>query len=524
MQSGKDLLVLYVISRWAHIVYVNIVGYGPIGYLKVLITQISKIFFRVFLSLPFIKPKVDKEVEETIEKLEDSLIVKTDVQDFNEIPAKGLREDEIIEYLDALQLLKHSDWENGKVSGAVYHGGDELIEIQSIAFKKYCVSNQLHPDVFPGVRKMESEIVSMCLNLFNAPEGGVGATSSGGTESLLLACLAAKEYGKRYKGITEPEMIIPETAHAGFDKAGYYFGIKIHHIPVGKDYKVDLKKMKRFINSNTVLLAGSAPNFPHGIIDDIESIGKLGESYGIPVHVDCCLGSFIVSYMEKSGFKLPKFDFRVKGVTSISCDTHKYGFAPKGSSIIMYRSNKLRECQYYVNSEWVGGVYGSPTLAGSRPGALMVGCWATMLSIGNDGYIKSCQDIIHGARLLKKRISEEIKELEIIGDPILSVVSFKSSKINIYELCDRLSKKGWHLSALQKPAALHIAITRLSCTKIDELVEVLKVEVKELKGSGEAKGDTSALYGVAGSVKTTGVVDRLIVGFLDCLYKTPEEA
>lgn len=443
------------------------------------------------------------------------------LQDFRNIPTQGLSGSEINDLLHKLSNLEHSDWQNGKVSGAVYHGGDDIIKIQSDAFKIFCVANQLHPDVFPGVRKMEAEVVSMTLKLFNAPESGVGGTSSGGTESLLLACLSAKEYARRHKGITKPEIILPETAHAGFDKAGYYFGIKLRHVPLDPvSYKVDLNKMKQFINKNTVLLVGSAPNFPHGIIDDIEGIGALGQKYGIPVHVDCCLGSFIVSYMAKAGFELPPFDFRVPGVTSISCDTHKYGFAPKGSSIIMYRNSILRESQYYVNPDWVGGIYGSPTLAGSRPGALIVGCWATMIKIGDEGYTRSCKDIVTAAKKLRTRIEKEIPDLQIIGDPLTSVISFKSDKINIYQLSDQLNSKGWHLSTLQKPAALHLAVTRLSVPIIDELVEDIKEAVDSLQGSEAAKGDTAALYGVAGSISATGVVDKLVVGFLDTLYKT----
>ena len=454
--------------------------------------------------------------------METSLVVKTpEVQDFTEIPNKGLSDSQIIDLLGKLSDLKHSDWQNGKVSGAVYHGGEDIIKIQSDAFRIFCVANQLHPDVFPGVRKMEAEVVSMTLKLFNAPRNAVGGTSSGGTESLLLACLAAKEYAKRHKGITDPEIILPETAHAGFDKAGYYFGIKLHHVPLDPlTFKVDLHKMKKFINKNTVLLVGSAPNFPHGIIDDIQGIGALGTKYNIPVHVDCCLGSFIVSFMDKVGFELPPFDFRVPGVTSVSCDTHKYGFAPKGSSIIMYRNSALREAQYYVNPDWVGGIYGSPTLAGSRPGALIVGCYATMIKIGDEGYKKSCKEIVTAARKLKKRIQDEIPDLQIIGDPLTSVISFKSDTINIYQLSDLLNGKGWHLSTLQKPAALHLATTRLSVPVIDELIEDIKEAVDALQGSQTAKGDTAALYGVAGSISATGVVDRLVVGFLDTLYKT----
>lgn len=421
--------------------------------------------------------------------------------------------------------MDHTKWEEGRVSGAVYHGGQEILDLQAKAYSLYSVANQLHPDVFPAVRKMESEVVSMVLGLYNAPEGAVGTSTSGGTESLLLACLSAREKAYRERGVTEPEIIAPTTIHAGFDKAAYYFKMKLIHAPLDpKTFKVDLKAVKKLINKNTILLAGSAPNFPHGIIDDIEGLSKLALKYKLPLHVDACLGSFIVPFLTKAGFTdIPLFDFRVPGVTSISCDTHKYGFAPKGSSIIMYRNNQLRQYQYFVTADWTGGLYASPTLAGSRPGALMAGCWATLMKIGVDGYTQSCKEIVSTARKIKTTVIEEIPELQVIGNPLGSVVAFKSDVIAIYDLADVMNKKGWHLNALQKPAAIHIACTRLTVPVVDDLLADLKKSVKELVAAGsnakDAKSDTSVLYGVAGSVKTVGVADRLAAGFLDCLYK-----
>lgn len=525
----KDVLFWYVFYGITKALFYNIRGYGLIGYPRLILRSVLKSTMAKILNSPLLlKSKVDKEVQETIIKMQDQLIVETpQVPDFPTIPPQHLSEEEILDHLDNLSNLKHSQWETGKVSGAVYHGGDDLISLQSKAFAKFCVANQLHPDVFPGVRKMESEIVSMVLRMFNAPEDSecCGCTTSGGTESLMLACLSAKVYGERYKGIKQPEMIIPETAHAGFDKAGYYFGIKIHHAKLDrKTYKVDINHVKSLINSNTVLIAGSAPNFPHGIIDDIEALSQLALKYDLRLHVDCCLGSFVIANMLKAGFTdLPRFDFQVPGVSSISCDTHKYGFAPKGSSVIMYRDAKLRQCQYYVSADWCGGLYGSPTFAGSRPGALSVGCWATMLRMGEDGYVDSSHRIVSNARYLKRRIRDEIPELEIIGEPLVSVISFKSSQLDIYKLSDLLSKEGWHLSTLQKPAALHLALTRLSTIEVlDSLVECLKSKVELLLSEGQGQGvnsDTAALYGVAGSIQTTGVADRLITGFIDTLYK-----
>lgn len=492
-------------------------------YLQNIYTCVAKSVFKFILSLPGLKSKVDKQVGEVLTKVESDMIDRT-LNYYPELPEIGWDNSTIVRVLDQNTELKHSDWERGRVSGAVYHGGSDVLDIQSIAYSKYSVANQLHPDVFPGVRKMESEVVSMILKLFNGPETGCGTSTSGGTESLLLACLSAREKAYRERGISEPEIIAPVTIHAGFDKAAYYFKMKLVHAPIDpKTFKVDLRAVKRLINKNTVLIAGSAPNFPHGVIDDIEGLSQIALKYKLPLHVDACLGSLIVPFLKEIGIKnAPLFDFRVPGVTSISCDTHKYGFAPKGSSIIMYRNEQLRAYQYFLATDWSGGVYGSPTLAGSRPGALMVGCWATLVKMGRQGYLQSAKEIVGAAMKLKHAIQEkEIEGLYVLGDPIGSVVAFSSDKVNIYEVADSMAQKGWHLSALQNPAALHVACTRLTAGYIDDLIRDLKATVKELisTDSNPSSEGTAALYGVAGSIQTVGVVDRIVEGFLDNLYK-----
>ncbi|EGV60005.1 dihydrosphingosine-1-phosphate lyase [Yamadazyma tenuis ATCC 10573] len=525
----RDSVFIYVVYLYLCKAQRHVCGYGIIGTLGAIKTQILRTTFSIVLILPGVKSKVDKELQKTVAKIEEMVILNDqELLQLPQLPQNGLPDARVLVELDKLQTLKHSDWSNGRVSGAVYHGGSELMSLQSDAYRKYSIANQLHPDVFPGVRKMEAEVVAMVLKMFNGPETSCGSTTSGGTESLLLAGLAAREFGKRAKGITSPEVIAPMTIHAGIEKACYYFGMKLHKVDLDPvTYQVNLKSVKRHINSNTVLLVGSAPNYPHGIIDDIEGLSKLALKYNIPLHVDACLGSFIVSFLEKARVheKVPLFDFRVPGVTSISCDTHKYGFAPKGSSIIMYRTNELRKCQYYVSSEWTGGMYGSPTLAGSRPGALVVGCWATLASIGEDGYTQFCKDIV-GAMLRVKRAvkdNQTLKEnLVVIGNPLASVVAFKARNKNfsIYKLGDMLTSKGWHFATLQHPAALHFAMTRLTIPIIDELINDL-TECTKLTAEDEssAESDTAALYGVAGSVQTVGVADKIIEAFLDAMYK-----
>ena len=335
--------------------------------------------------------------------------------------------------------------------------------------------------------------------------------------------------------------IIPQTAHAAFYKASEYFKIKLHLVECPPpSYTGNVEAMERLINPNTVLLVGSAPNFPHGIVDNIPALSRLATGYKIPLHVDCCLGSFVIAFLKKAGFSSPYeeyggFDFRLPGVTSISVDTHKYGFAPKGNSVLLYRSRAYRSYQYFICPNWSGGVYASVGVAGSRPGALIAGCWTSLMSIGESGYRKSCLDIVGAAKKFESAIREDpllSKHLEVIGFPMVSVVAFgsKDETINIYDIADAMTAKGWHLSALQSPASLHCAFTIPTSSAVDalvtDLIEVLSIQLKkveEIKKQGKAvinkQGDTSALYGIAGSIPDKTIVNRLAEGFLDTLYK-----
>ena len=360
------------------------------------------------------------------------------------------------------------------------------------------------------------------LSLFNGPEGAVGVSTSGGTESILMACLSARNKAYHERGVTEPEMILPETAHTAFRKAGEYFKIKIHLVACkAPQYKVHLPSVARLVNPNTVLLVGSAPNFPHGIIDDISGLSRIAYKKKLPLHVDCCLGSFLVPLLAKAGFESEPFDFRLKGVTSISCDTHKYGFAPKGNSTVLYRSDAYRKYQYFISPDWPGGVYASPSIAGSRPGALIAGCWASLVSQGESGYIDACHKIVGTMKKIEgaiREMPELSSDLKVIGRPLVSVVAFLSNTVDIYDIADAMGEKGWHLNALQSPPAIHVAVTLPIVDAADQLIaDLVEVteQVKERERSriaegrgakGAVKGDTAALYGVAGSLPNKSVV------------------
>ncbi|OKP09942.1 Sphingosine-1-phosphate lyase [Penicillium subrubescens] len=453
------------------------------------------------------------------------------------LPKEGWDLERIEAELEDLRNLDHTRWEDGRVSGAVYHGGSELLEMQTQAIGKFSVANPIHPDVFPGVRKMEAEIVAMILNAFNGPDDGAGVTTSGGTESIIMACLAAREKAAAERGITSPEI----TAHAAFFKAANYFKIKLHLVSCpAPEYKASVPEIRRLINRNTVLLVASAPNYPHGIVDDIPRISALATEHGIPLHVDCCLGSLIIAFLKKSGFPSPYekeggFDFRQPGVTSISVDTHKYAFAPKGSSVLLYRNRSYRNYQYFLLPDWTGGAYASPSMAGSRPGSLIAGSWATLMRIGEAGYINSCQQIVGAAKKFETTILTNPvlnSHIGIIGHPLASVIAFTSrnNELETYDIADAMDARGWHLNSLQSPPAIHCAFTLPTAEAIDslisDLIEViteLSLRIEERKESGDQSvhqsGKSAVLYGVGGSIADMNTVSQFAEGFLDTLYK-----
>ncbi|KAF2036141.1 PLP-dependent transferase [Setomelanomma holmii] len=532
----RNIVFVLFLLRWTRKLFYQLKGRGIFGSLNDLYINLRRYLYGVFLRLPGVRTKVQSQISESLLKLERKLVPSgPGIERITSLPTTGWSEEDVRKKLGDMADMEHTRWEDGRVSGAVYHGGDELIRLQTEAFGKFTVANPIHPDVFPGVRKMEAEVVAMVLSLFNAPEGGVGVTTSGGTESILMACLSARNKAYKERGVTEPEMILPETAHTAFRKAGEYFKIKVHLVECkAPSYKVHLPSVSRLVNPNTVLLVGSAPNFPHGIIDDISGLSKLALKKKLPLHVDCCLGSFIIPLLAKAGFEAEPFDFRLKGVTSISCDTHKYGFAPKGNSTVLYRSDVYRKYQYFISPDWSGGVYASPSIAGSRPGALIAGCWASLVKQGENGYIDACHKIVGGMKKIETAIRERpelASDLKVIGRPLVSVVSFLSITIDIYDIADGMSAKGWHLNALQNPPAIHVAVTLPIIAVADKLIEDLVEVTEDVKdkerrriaegkaAKGAVKGDAAALYGVAGSLPNKSVVVDLAKGFLDTLYK-----
>jgi sphinganine-1-phosphate aldolase len=367
------------------------------------------------------------------------------------LPDTGLDPEKVIHLMNHYQNLSSVQWRSGRVSGGVYAAMSDkkLQSLMKDVYGETAYTNPLHADIFPGVRKMESEVVRMCVNLFHGDENCCGTMTTGGTESLVMACKAYRDYARAVRGVENGEIIAPTTAHAGFDKAAQLLGLKLRHVDVDpKTFKVSVSGMKRLINRNTVMLVGSSPSYPHGIIDPIDEIAKLGLAYGIPVHVDACLGGFLLPFMADAGYPVPVNDFSVPGVTSISADTHKYGYAPKGSSVILYRNPEFRHHQYSVCTEWPGGMYCSPTISGSRAGANIATCWAALLYHGKEGYVNSTRLTIQVTRFLKEE-ARTIPGIHLLGDPLMSVLAFGSNHFNILDMSERLTHRGWNLNSLQ---------------------------------------------------------------------------
>ena len=360
------------------------------------------------------------------------------------LPEHGRSRDEVLEELSVMAREEDAFWETGKVSGTMYCGDHDHYEFLTEAFGKFAHVNALQRDLCPSATRFEGEVVAMVLDLMHGDavtdgEPG-GMLTSGGTGSILHAVLAYRE-DARARGVTRPNLVKPETAHPAFDKACHLFGVECRTVPVDpQTTRVRPEAMAEAVDAETIALVGSAGNYPYGTIDPIAELGELALRHGIGLHVDGCLGGFILPFGEQLGYDIPAFDFRVPGVTTISADTHKYGYGLKGSSVLLYRSRELRKHQYFTYPGWPGGLYLSPGLAGSRSGGIIASTYAALLATGESGYLAAADGIMRTATAIKEGIRERIPQLEVIGDPTF-VIAFKApegSDLDIYLVNDSL--------------------------------------------------------------------------------------
>ncbi len=401
-----------------------------------------------------------------------------------ELPKSGIPKDELFETLRA-RKVQDANWRAGRTWSLIYPAGEDVDDVLVEANRLYVFENALNPFKFPSLRQMEDEVVAMTASLLHGPAVAGGAITSGGTESILMAVKVARERARVERGITKPELLAPHSAHPAFAKAAHYLGLKHVQIPLRNDFRADVDAARGLITDQTALVVGSAPGYPHGVIDPIEELAGIAEERGVPFHTDACVGGFMLPFLEKLGYKIPLFDFRIPGVSSISADVHKYGYATKGASIITHRSAEtMHKHQLFLYEEWPGGLYGSFAMAGARPAAPIAAAWSVMNYLGWDGYLRLSKQAMETTLRLWEGI-EAIAGLKIWSNPDATLLAFGSNSLDIMAIGDVMDQRGWHLDRQKNPDALHMMVTPNHEKVIDEFLSDLRFAAEN---HGESEG------------------------------------
>ncbi len=461
------------------------------------------------------------------------------------------------------QAREHdAKWHEGRVWSLVYHADDEITDLLKEAYGLFFSENGLNPMAFPSLRQFENEVVAMTAGLLGGDEETAGSMTGGGTESILMAVKTARDWARAERPDADsPEMILPVTAHPAFHKAGHYFGVKPVVIPVGPDLRADAAAARAAITRNTILMVGSAPSYPHGVVDPIADLAGIARERGLLCHVDGCVGGFMLPFVRKLGYPVPDFDLSVAGVTSMSADLHKYGYAAKGASVILYRSRDLRRHQFHVTTDWPGGIYASPGMAGTRPGGSIAAAWAILNYLGEEGYLALADTVMKTARKLQDGI-RAIPELQILGEPAMSMMAIASDRLNVFEIGDEMALRGWSLDRQQFPASLHVTVTPAHAQVADQFLADLGQVVRLVKRPSRARlsrslqvslaraaarilpprlmsrltrrssetggqalsagGRSAAMYGMMATLPNRGDLHEVVVDLLDQLTAPPE--
>ncbi len=425
--------------------------------------------------------------------------------------------------LARMKAMKSGDakWKEGKCFSLVYFAGEDHHRFLAEAHDLFLAENGLNPMAFKSLKEMETDVVRMTASLFHGDDATVGTMTSGGTESLLLAVKTYRDLARKKRPwIRKPEMVLPESAHVALDKAAHYFGVKPRYVKLGADHRVDLAALKKAVNRNTVMIVCSAPQYPHGVIDPVEQIATFAEKKGIPLHVDACIGGFVLPFAEQLGHRVPLWDFRVPGVTSISADLHKYGYAAKGASVLLYKAMDYLQHQFFISTDWPGGIYASPSIPGTRPGGPIAAAWAAMLALGEDGY----RGLIGGALEATKKIVDGLGKIEgvrVLGKPDATLVAWTTTerKVDIYAVADVLEDAGWHIDRQQRPPSIHCTMTSNHLPIIDDYLGAVAtaIEIVRADPSRKSRGN-AAMYGMAAKVPFRGMVGRTVLKVMTGMY------
>lgn len=483
------------------------------------------------------------------------------------LPKKKSTKDKVLGKMKEIRG-KDARWQEGKTFSLVYYAGDEVLELLKDAYNMFFSENGLNPTAFPSLKRFETEVVSMTASLFHSDKEVVGSMTTGGTESLLMACKTARQRARdKYPEIKEPEMILPDSAHPGFMKACHYFDIKPVFIPLTEDSRANVEEYKKAFTKNTILAVGSAASYPHGVIDPIEEMAPYALERDVLFHVDSCIGGMMLPFAKKLGYPIPKFDFEVPGVTSISVDLHKYGYAAKGASVVLYKNKEIRKHQFFIFTDWVtGGIYGSPTMTGTRAGGSIAAAWAVMKYMGEEGYLEIVDRVMKTTKKLIDGINA-MDGIHVISDPDMSLLAMASEELDIYAIGDEMAPHGWVLDRQHMPPSIHLTVSNghtmpgVADKFLSDLEEAVKkakklslnkvttsLLLKGAKGAAKVlpenlmskltalgssmtgiKGDalpkrSAAMYGMMGSLPNRGDVKDLVQDFMDQLYTVPEDA
>ena len=410
------------------------------------------------------------------------------------LPTKGIPAPQVFDELESLRV-GDVDWRNGKVFSLAYYAGPQAIAVAEDAYRRFSGENALSTEAFPSLRIMQQDVLLMVGPWLGADKDSAGFMTSGGTESILMVVKAARDQFAQSNGVTTPNIVLPTSAHAAFEKACHYFGVESRRAAVGSDWRADIAAMEMLIDDNTVMLVASAPQYPQGVIDDVAGIAALASSHGINCHVDACMGGVTLAYLVKLGLPIPPWNLQVHGVTSISVDLHKYGYTSKGASVVMYSSKSLRVHQGFFTDNWLGGMYASSGMLGTKSGGSIASAWAVLRHLGDDGYTELTQRARNATEQIANHINAH-PHLVLRAYPESTLICFGAadpSTLNVFAVADELRTRGWYVDRQLPPESLHCTVNAIHHDKIEAFIIDLDASVNTVL-STRLSGDVGS-YG-----------------------------
>ena len=410
------------------------------------------------------------------------------------LPQVGLSPEKVFQALEDLRVNDVA-WREGRAFSLAYHAGAEAISVAEEAYRRFSGENALSTDAFPSLRQIQSDVVAMAGSWLGATSDSAGFMTSGGTESILMAVKAARDRLLKERAITQPNIVLPTSAHAAFDKACAYFGVESRRVAVGADWRADVSAMRTCVDSNTVLIVASAPQYPQGVVDDVTGIAQVAIDHNINCHVDACMGGVTLAYLSRLGEKIPAWNLQVPGVSSISVDLHKFGYTSKGASVIMYASKYLRSFQGFFTDNWLGGVYASSGMLGTKSGGAMASAWAVMHHLGEDGYLRLTREAREATLQIASFISSNDR-LCLRAKPQTTLICFGAkdpAALNVFAVADELARHGWYVDRQAPPDSLHCTVNAIHHDKILQFTHDLQLAINEVLATNKT-GDKGS-YG-----------------------------